>query len=308
VNKFSLVIHGGAGTIPTDLLTEEHISAHSKGLEESLDEGQKILASGGSALDAVLASIVSLENNILFNAGRGAVFAHSGKHEMDACIMDGSNLNAGAVASVENIKNPIKLAKVVMTNSPHVLLTREGALEFARQQNIEFEPNEYFYSQERFDQWNRALEEDQIILDHGGEIKPRSGTVGAVALDLHGNLAAATSTGGMTNKKFNRIGDTPIIGAGTYANNETCALSCTGYGEYFMRLVCAYDISCLIEYKGLSLNEAMNTVLLEKLAKIGGKGGIIGVNKEGEIYSVFSTSVMYRGSVDSTGKKSTAIL
>lgn len=303
MKKFSLAVHGGAGTIPKELLTEEQSAIHKQGLEDSLEAGHKVLEDGGSAIDAVIASVVTLEDNILFNAGRGAVFSNSGKHEMDACLMDGATLNVGAVTSVENIKNPIKLAHKILTDSPHVLLCREGAQEFAKIHNIETAPSDYFFSQTRFDQWNLALESDQVILDHGGEIKPRTGTVGAVALDQYGNLACATSTGGMTNKKFNRIGDTPIVGAGSYANNNTCALSCTGYGEFFIRAVVAYDISCLMEYKGLSLKEAMDLVLLEKLAKIGGKGGIIGLDMAGNIHMVFNTSVMYRGYINSAGEK-----
>lgn len=303
MNKFALAIHGGAGTVPRELLTDEASLPYRQGLEEALNEGYKMLCDGGSSLDAVTTSIVCLENNILFNAGKGAVFSSSGKHELDASIMDGKNLEAGAIAAVENVKNPILLANKVLTNSPHVLLCREGAKEFAKLHNIKFAPDEYFFSDYRFDQFKKAKEADQFILDHSSEIKPKSGTVGAVALDIHGNLAAGTSTGGMTNKKFNRIGDSPIIGAGTYANNKTCAISCTGYGEFFMRSPAAYDISCLIEYKNLSLEEAINEVLHNKLANLGGKGGIIGVDHKGNIHMTFSTPVMYRGSADANGNK-----
>jgi beta-aspartyl-peptidase (threonine type) len=308
VNKFSLAIHGGAGTVPRELLTEDGSLPFKEGLKDALNEGHKILSKGGSALDAVTASIVNLENNILFNAGKGAVFSNSGKHELDASIMDGKNLEAGAVAAVENIKNPILLAKKVLTDSPHVLLCREGAKEFATIHNLEIVADDYFFSENRFKQFEEAKKADQIILDHGSEIEPKFGTVGAVALDQNGNIAAGTSTGGMTNKMYNRIGDSPIIGAGTYANNKTCAISCTGYGEYFMRTVAAYDISCLIEYKNFTLKDAIDEVLHNKLKEIGGKGGIIGLDANGSVYMTFSTSVMYRGSIDIDGNLFVGIL
>lgn len=304
MSKFSLAIHGGAEAVPKN---EQFQTLAIQGLEEALAIGKKILASGGAAIDAVVETVVSLENNILFNAGRGAVFSNNGKHEMDALLMDGSSLKVGACASVENIKNPIRLAQKILNDAPHIFLCREGAVEFAKLHGIEMAPSDYFFSQDRFDEWQIALEEDKITPENTQEIKPRTGTVGAVALDLHGNLACATSTGGLTNKKFNRIGDAPIIGAGSYANNNTCALSCTGYGEIFARAVASYDISCLIEYKGMNLQEAMNNVLLEKVLKLGGKGGIIGIDKKGDTYFTFNSPVMYRGSINSAGDKFTGI-
>lgn len=298
MNKYAIAIHGGAGTILKSTMTPEKEKAYSDALRDAIEEGEMILKSGGTALDAVEASVKSMEDNPLFNAGKGAVFTNTGKNEMDASIMDGKNLMAGAVAGVTNIKNPISLAKAVMEKSEHVFLAGQGALEFAKQVNATFENDAYFFVQMRHDQLQQAKESDGFFLDHtedkfeNGEKK--FGTVGAVALDLHGNLAAATSTGGMTNKKFGRVGDSPIIGAGTYANNETCAISCTGHGELFIRSVVAYDVSCLMEYKGSSLKEACDLVVMEKLVKIGGEGGLIAIDKNGNIELPFNSEGMYR--------------
>ncbi len=295
--SYSLAIHGGAGTILRSNMDHEKEKAYILAIKDSIIAGESVLKAGGHALDAVAASVVSLENCPLFNAGRGAVYTHEGKHEMDASIMNGLNLEAGAVSMLRNVKNPILLAKEIMEKSEHVFLSGDGAEAFARKQKMNFEQDEYFNTEFRKDQWLDALKSDGIFLDHNGLNEKKFGTVGAVAKDLHGNLAAATSTGGMTNKKFNRIGDTPIIGSGTYANNNTCAISCTGHGEYFIRGVVAYDVSCLIEYKGLSLQDACELVILEKQVKLGGEGGLIGVDKLGNVSLVFNSEGMYRGFV-----------
>lgn len=311
--KFSLAIHGGAGTILKEEMTPELEVAYTQGLKGALDAGYAVLKKGGSSVDAVNAAVVLLEDNILFNAGRGSVFTKKGLHEMDAAIMEGTHLNAGAVAGVCNIRNPITLATAVMRNSDHVFLSGNGANEFATQQNIKLEPDEYFFSQFRYDQWQAIRYSDSYALDHSAEetnylVKDKKfGTVGAVACDMHGNVAAATSTGGMTNKKYGRIGDTPVIGSGTYANNNTCAISCTGHGELFLRAVAAYDVSCLMEYKGLSLHDAMQLVVMEKLVKIDGEGGMIGVDAQGNIVMLFNSPGMYRAAKDNTGYETVAI-
>ena len=281
-------------------MTNEIEKKYKTALNDSILAGENILLNSGLAIDAVEASIRSLENNPLFNAGRGSVFSHEGEHEMDASIMNGKDLMAGAVAGVKNVKNPITLAKSVMQHSNHVFMAGQGAEVFAKQLNIEMAPNEYFFEQMRYDQLIQAKASDTIHLDHvdnkfeNGEKK--FGTVGAVALDVFGNISAGTSTGGMTNKKHGRVGDTPIIGAGTYANNQTCAVSCTGHGEFFIRSVVAYDISCLIEYKGFSLKEACNLVVKDKLVKIGGEGGLIALDAKGNIELCFNSEGMYRAS------------
>ena len=285
-------------------MTPELEAAYRKGLDNALNAGTVVLSRGGSAVDAVEAAVASLEDFPLFNAGKGAVFNHIGKHEMDAAIMDGSNLAAGAVSGVGNIKNPVKAAREVMDKSGHVMLVGAGAEAFARECGLEFEDDAYFYIEQRYKQWQDAVAEERVTLDHS---EKKFGTVGAAALDSHGNLAAATSTGGMTNKKFGRVGDSPIIGAGTYANNNTCAISCTGHGELFMRSVVAYDISCLMEYKGMKLNEACNLVVHEKLVRIGGEGGLIAVDKFGNVSLPFNSDGMYRAAITSGGLKMTAI-
>lgn len=290
--SISLAIHGGAGTLTPNLLTPEKEITYKKALDRALLVGKRILENGGDALDAVAAAVVELEDCPLFNAGRGSVFNASGGHEMDASIMDGRNLKAGACAAVSNIKNPVLLAQKVMTDSEHVLLVGSGAIEFAESKGISLVNTDYFFDDLRFLQFQEAKQEDSIRLDHS---ERKFGTVGAVACDIHGNLAAATSTGGMTNKKFGRVGDTPIIGAGTYANNHTCAISCTGHGEYFLRAMVAHDISCLMEYKGLDLQEACDFVVQDKLVKLGGEGGIIGVDAKGNLVFSFNSLGMYRG-------------
>jgi len=312
MNQFSIAIHGGAGTILKQDMTAELEAAYSKGLEDALSSGYSVLENGGTALDAVAAAVVSLEDCIMFNAGRGSVFTKNGTHEMDAAIMDGKTLDAGAVAGVSSVRNPVELALAVMQKSEHVLLSGEGALQFAKEQGLRIEDETYFFSQFRYDQWQLVKNEDKIALDHNIQVsasakEKKFGTVGAVACDRFGNIAASTSTGGMTNKNYNRIGDSPIIGAGTYANNKTCAISCTGHGELFLKAVAAYDVSCLMEYKGMSLQEAMDFVTLDKLVKINGEGGMIGVDAKGNTALVFNSDGMYRAMQNSNGEKQIAI-
>lgn len=299
MSKHAIAIHGGCGTMLKKLMTPEKELAYNKALEDALIAGDDVLKQGGTSLDAVEKAVLSLENNHLFNAGKGSVFTNTGTHEMDAAIMNGQNLMAGAVAGVSNIKNPISLARAVMEKSEHVMLAGAGAIEFAKKINAAFETDEYFFDQLRYDQLLKAKETDTMVMDHSGDTiengTKKFGTVGAVAIDVHGNLAAATSTGGMTNKKYGRLGDSPVIGSGTYANNNTCAISCTGHGEFFLRSVVAYDISCLMEYKGLSLKEACNIVVMDKLVKIGGEGGLVAIDKNGNIELPFNTEGMYRG-------------
>ena len=309
MSKFTLAIHGGAGTISRKSMTPEKEAAYLNALNEAIDAGYKILEKKGDALDAVKAAVLALENNILFNAGKGSVFTNTETHEMDASIMDGRDLSAGAVAGVKNIRNPVELAYAVMKKSEHVFLIGKGAEEFAKQNGIAFETDEYFYSEFRYKQLQKAKKENATALDHDINIndEKKFGTVGAVACDANGNLAAATSTGGMTNKQWGRVGDSPIIGAGTYANNKTCAISCTGHGEPFIRTVTAYDVSCLMEYKGLSLEEAMNIVVNDKLMKIDGDGGMIGVDAKGNAALIMNSDGMYRGFASGNGKREIAI-
>jgi beta-aspartyl-peptidase (threonine type) len=309
MNQFSLAIHGGAGTILKQDMTTELEQAYIKGLEESLAAGFAVLEEGGSAVNAVKAAIVVLEDNLLFNAGRGSVFTKKGLQEMDAAIMNGKDLAAGSVAGIRNIRNPIELAAEVMLNSNHVFLSGKGANDFAIKQGLKLEPDEYFFSQFRYDQWKEIRDSDNYSLDHTNKgleelMKDKKfGTVGAVACDSNGNIAAATSTGGMTNKKYGRIGDSPLIGAGTYANNNTCAISCTGHGEPFIRAVAAHDVSCLMEYKGMSLEKAMNEVVNVKLVQMDGEGGMIGVDANGNVAMILNSAGMYRGMQNGSGKK-----
>ena len=305
MDRIRIAVHGGAGTMPKKYMTPETESACNSALENALRAGYSLLAEGAEAVDAVAAAVTVLENFELFNAGKGSVFTNQGTHEMDASIMNGKNLKSGAVAAVSNIKNPIQLARAVMQHSEHVLMLGEGAEAFAKLHNIEFADDDYFFSQFRFEQWERAKKRNMIVLDHVDDKK--FGTVGAVALDKFGNLAAATSTGGMTNKMFGRVGDSPLIGSGTYANNNTCAVSCTGHGEYFIENVVAYDISCLLEYKGLSLEDATNLVVMDKLKKIAAEGGLIAIDKNGNICLPFNTKGMYRGWMKGDGDFFTGI-
>jgi beta-aspartyl-peptidase (threonine type) len=289
--SWAIVIHGGAGGITRDNLSPEMDKEYRAALLVALNTGKKILKEGGSALDAVEQTIRTMEDNPLFNAGKGSVFTHDGKNELDAAIMDGSNLAAGAVAGVTDIKNPITAARRVMTNSPHVLLTGAGASQFAGEQGLEIVPPSYFYTEKRFNELQEILKRE------------KNGTVGCCALDKNGNLAAGTSTGGMANKRYNRVGDSPIIGAGTYANNNSCAVSATGHGEYFIRWTVAHDISALMEYKGLSLRDASELVVNDKLVKAGGSGGVICVDRSGNISMPFNSSGMFRGFASADGKE-----
>lgn len=313
MEKFSIVIHGGAGTILRSDMTPQLEEAYVRGLDEAISAGKKILEKGGYALDAIQESIKILEDNLLFNAGRGSVFTKKGVQEMDAAIMDGQTLKAGAIAGVRNVRNPIQLAYEVMAESNHVFLSGKGANDFAIKRGLKLEPDDYFFSQFRYDQWKEIRDSDAYSLDHTHQdldelMKDKKfGTVGAVAIDIHGNIAAATSTGGMTNKKFGRIGDTPVIGAGTYANNKTCGISCTGHGELFIRSVAAYDVSALMEYKGMSLQEAMDEVVHKKLVAIKGEGGMIGVDSSGNISMSFNTAGMYRAMANQDGDKTIGI-
>ncbi len=289
--EWAIVIHGGAGVITRANMTPELDKEYRSALAEAMNTGRKILAEGGSALLAVEKTINVMEDNPLFNAGKGAVFTHDGKNELDAAIMDGSNLAAGSVACVTDIKNPITAARYVMTKSVHVMLTGAGASQFAKEQGLEIVPPSYFYTERRFNELQEILK------------KEKNGTVGCCALDKNGNLAAGTSTGGMPDKKYNRVGDAPIIGAGTYANNNTCAVSATGHGEFFIRWTVAHDISALMEYKGLSLTAASDLVVNDKLVKAGGSGGVICVDKSGNISMPFNSEGMFRGFATADGKE-----
>lgn len=282
---YAIAIHGGAGVKERKDLTPEVEEKYLRGLRQALTAGYYVLENEGSALDAVESAVAVLEDNELFNAGKGSVFTHDGTHEMEASIMCGKRIDAGAVCGIKNVRNPIRLARKILEESNHLFLNGAGAENFAREHNLNFENDEYFHTEDR----RRQLQAAKIA-------KTRStGTVGAVAIDSLGNLASATSTGGLTNKRFSRIGDTPIIGGGTYANNSTCAVSCTGDGEYFIRSVAAYDISAMIEYAGLTLKEACSKVILEKLTRLGGDGGAIAIDTSGNIEMVFNSNGMYRG-------------
>lgn len=297
MNRPAIAIHGGAGTILRTQMTPVLEKEYRGELESALSTGWQILKNGGSALDAVEAAVCSLEDFPLFNAGRGSVFTHDGEQEMDASIMDGARLKAGCVAFVKNIKNPVHLARLVMERTEHVLLAGDGANQFAEQQDVETAPDEYFFTEHRWLQLQEAIAKGRVQLDHAAA-KP-IGTVGAVACDKNGNLAAATSTGGMTNKKFGRVGDTAIIGAGTYAD-DTCAVSCTGHGEYFMLASTAHDVAARMKYKGLSLEDAARETI-DHLTAIKGEGGLIAVDREGNVTLPFNSDGMYRGYVDENG-------
>jgi beta-aspartyl-peptidase (threonine type) len=303
--QFKLVIHGGAGTITRQNITPEMEQQYRAKLTEALQTGYKILKNGGSSLDAVEAAIRVMEDSPLFNAGKGAVFTNAGTNELDASVMDGTSLQAGAVAGLKHVKNPISLARLVMERSPHVMMVGEGAEAFARQQGMKMVSQKYFFTERRWKQLQEAKKKEMQKSNsegHPTSNEANLGTVGAVALDQKGRLAAGTSTGGITNKRFGRVGDSPIIGAGTYADNRSCAVSATGDGEYFIRLGVARDISALMEYKGKSVTEAADIVIMEKLAKLGGTGGVIAMDKSGNHAWPFNTSGMYRGYVDADGK------
>ncbi len=299
--RYSIAIHGGAGTIRQGEMTPEKQEEIEKTLSNSIKAGISILKQGGTAIDATAAAVVVMEDSPLFNAGKGCVFNSAGYVEMDASIMCGKTLNAGGVTCVRNVRNPILLSKNLLFDSRHVLLNGKGAEVFARNAGLIFETDDYFFTQHRYEQLKKAMGEKAVQLDHSGSNDGKFGTVGAVALDLAGNLAAGTSTGGMTNQAEGRVGDTPIIGSGNYANNETCAVSCTGIGEGFMKSVTAFDLSALIEYKGFSLKDAGETVIHERLPKVGGEGGLIAVDKTGNITLPFNSEGMYRASYQDGG-------
>lgn len=293
--EYGLVIHGGAGTITRESMTPELEEAYHSSLRASLAAGTAVLDAGGSAVDAVIAAVKVMEDDSLFNAGRGAVFTSEGTNELDAAIMDGSDRNAGAVTGVRRIKNPIELARLVMDESPHVFFSGEGAETFAAQFDLEVVDPEYFFTERRWDALQSALEQERV----SGSFEPAEGqmigTVGAVARDRNGDLAAATSTGGMTNKRFGRVGDVPVIGAGTYASNESCAISATGHGEYFIRNVVSRDICARMEHLGETIEEAAHALVNVRLVEHGGTGGVIGIDRDGHITMTLNTSGMYRG-------------
>ncbi len=317
---FALAIHGGAGTIARASLTPADEMRYRAALEAALATGYDLLRDGATALDCVEAAVRSLEDCPLFNAGRGAVFTHEGHHEMDAAIMAGHTRLAGAVAGVRQVQNPIRAARLVMEKTEHVLLAYPGADELAREHGLPLQPPAYFFTEHRHQQLQEALREGRMRLDHSqaqpAETAPpeppvadpnwKKGTVGAVARDQFGHLAAATSTGGMTNKRYARIGDTPIIGAGTWADAR-CAISCTGHGEYFIRAVAAYDVACLMEYKNLSLEEACRVVVHDKLGPAGGEGGLIGIDAAGNTTLSFNSEGMYRACRTEGGEAVVAI-
>lgn len=303
-NKYAILLHGGAGTILKEHMDAQKEKAYREMLEEAILAGEHILKNNGSAVDAVEATVLVLEDSPLFNAGKGSVFDHEGKNEMDASIMDGSTLKAGAVLAVQKLKNPIAAARMVMEYSEHIMLVGKGAELFAQNRGCLLVEPTYFYNEERFLQLQKARESESVILDHSAEDQmmedsgksadDKFGTVGAVALDKSGNLAAATSTGGMTNKRYGRVGDSPVIGAGNYANNQSCAVSCTGHGEYFLRNLVAYDVAARMEYLGETLQEAAEYIVHKKLKNQGGEGGLIALDIQGNYCLCFNTPGMYR--------------
>ena len=318
--KYVLVIHGGAGTILKSQMTDEKEKAYKNSLHKALEHGGAILKAGGTAVDAVEAVVRMMEDDSLFNAGKGAVFTNAGKNELDAAIMNGQNLAAGSVAGVTTIKNPVTAARYVMEKSAHVMLTGKGAEDFADSQGLEIVDPSYFFTQSRWNSLQKEKAADSIKSKmkekqeqekklKSSFVNPDSkyGTVGAVALDRHGNLASATSTGGMTNKKYGRVGDAPIIGAGTYANNKTAAISATGWGEYYIRLVMAKSISDMMEFGKMKLEKAANEMVMKRLPALGGDGGLIAVDKDGNIAMPFCTDGMYRGYINNKGEKKVAI-
>jgi beta-aspartyl-peptidase (threonine type) len=299
--KYAIVIHGGAGVMSEDKMTKEQQNEYTAKLNEALELGDKMLKEGGEAVDVVVRVINVMEDSPLFNAGKGAVFTHDEKVELDASIMEGKSLNAGAIAGVQDIKNPINAAREVMLHSEHVFLSGKGASEFAKIQGLEIVPNEYFYTESRRESLMKLKKQERERTQ-----KDNTGTVGCAVLDKHGNICAGTSTGGMTNKRFGRIGDAPVIGAGTYANNNTCGISCTGHGEYYIRLGFARDISALMEYKKLSVSDACREEI-RKLTELNGTGGVIAIDSNGNIAMEFNTSGMFRGYIKSSGEKEIAI-
>ena len=305
VKPVAIAIHGGAGVIDRAQMTPEREASYRAGLATALDAGYAVLERGGSSLEAVVAAVRVMEDDPQFNAGRGAVLTHQGAAELDAAVMDGEGPRAGAVAGVRHVKNPIELARLVMERSPHVLLVGDGAEEFALEQGVVLVPNSYFRTERRVRELEQTLREEQEPRKPAAPAGP--GTVGAVAIDRTGNLAAATSTGGLTNKQHGRVGDSPLIGAGTYANNESCAVSGTGQGEFFIRSVVAYDICALLQYKHLPLAAAVHEVIHGKLQRLGGEGGVIAVDRDGQIAMDFNSGGMFRAVRDSRGRREVAI-
>jgi L-asparaginase / beta-aspartyl-peptidase len=306
-----IVIHGGAGVISQELIKPEREKACHEQMQKALQAGMEVLKKGGTSLDAVETVVRMMEDSPLFNAGKGAVFNFEGKNELDAAIMDGKTLKAGAVAGLSVVKNPVSLARAVMEKSPHVMMISKGAEQFAREKGVEIVDPSYFRTEERWQQWKEMKEAEKkkksgSIWDDAKFKSARYGTVGCVALDQYGNLAAATSTGGMSNKRYNRVGDVPVIGAGTYANNQSCAVSATGWGEFFIRSVVGHDIAALVEYKNLPVKEAGETVL-KKVADLGGDGGVIILDKSGNFAMPFNSEGMYRGYLKADGKMETMI-
>lgn len=297
-NGFAIAVHGGAGAFSN--VTTVEVEQYLTGLKQALEAGREMLVQGRDSLSAVVEAVRALEDNPLFNSGKGAVFNHDGFHELDAAVMNGKDLACGAVAGVRTVKNPVLLAQAVMTSLPHVLLAGSGADEFAKTIGLEMVDQEYYFSEKRYKEWQDALKTDAIPEHVNGVLrKEKMGTVGSVALDRYGNLAAATSTGGLTNKKFGRVGDSPVIGAGTYANNASCAVSCTGRGEDVIRATAGFDIHALMSYKGLSLSEAAKLLVHEKLPK--GSGGLIAISRTGEVVLPFNTQGMLRGYANNEG-------
>ena len=309
-SEFAIIIHGGAGTILKKNMSPEKEAAYKAKLEEAIRIGYNILKNGGSSLDAVTKTINVMEDSPLFNSGKGAVFTNAGTNEHDASIMDGKTLNAGASAGTQTVRNPINLARAVMDKSKHVMLSGKGAELFAQEQGLKIVDPKYFYTEKRFKSLQKIKKAEKAELDHDNKIAfydsdikdSKFGTVGCAALDKNGNLAAGTSTGGMTNKRWGRIGDSPIIGAGTYANNATCAVSSTGWGEYFIRAMVAHDISALMDYKGLTLKEAAQLVIQKKVPELGGDGGIVAIDKNGTMVAEFNTAGMYRATMNDKGE------
>ncbi len=309
-NKFAIVIHGGAGTILKENISVQREAEYKAKLEEAIRVGYTILKKGGTSLEAVTKTIRVMEDSPLFNAGKGAVFTNAETNELDASIMDGATLNAGASAGTTNVKNPIDLAREIMDNSPHVMMAGKGAEQFAQEQGLEIVAPEYFFTESRLKSLQRIKTKESDTNEkleksafYDIELKDsKYGTVGCAALDKNGNLASGTSTGGMSNKRWGRVGDAPIIGAGTYANNATCAISSTGWGEFFIRAMVAYDISALMAYKGLTLQEAAREVIQKKIPELGGDGGVIGVDKNGNMVMEFNTAGMFRASMNDKGE------
>lgn len=323
----AIVIHGGAGTIVRAKMTASVEAEYRQALTDSIQAGYKVLQAGGDSTDAIIAAITLMEDSPLFNAGKGSVFTHDGKNEMDASIMEGARLEAGSVAGVSRVKNPIQLAYRIMRNSPHVLLAGKGAERFAALESIELVDPAYFYTERRWQQLQKLLQEEHQSGEASDETSEsrnsystslsedagdgfddhKFGTVGAVALDRYGHIAAGTSTGGMTNKRFGRVGDSPIIGAGTYADDKSCGISATGHGEYFIRAVVAHDICARVRYKGISLQQGADEVIMDKLVRMQGEGGVIGIDPQGNVVFSFNSKGMYRASIDAAGTLTVAI-